>query len=1284
MSVEISGPKGYEWQYRITALIALQNIKADELLVETPGSEDAKLRFNENSDCKVIEFQAKSSRSAITPDVLCRWLAHFPAKAHTDSLLERVINDKNIAVIAARGRCSDAICPLLQNLGCFHPHPKSSDLLIQAILDGLHKITSAKKSDTNLEKDRKAHLRALTLQLNQDKNRVDAALQRVVIWESTSPDTMDMALKHALQKGHRVPQLECENAILKLDQAIRAARDSRGNVLPEIRRCLSIHSADALLGDVPHLPNEKEILLRTCLRETNKIQLTGRSQCGKTHMAKFLAQQMQNEGIHARIGSDANEAFRFLTELNEEQRLFLLDDPFDEKRQNELIDIAEIIRRLVAQIKSHRFLIVTTAIDKVSSIASLLAPLQWIDLSVIERDALMQFWSNRCTTVRLISADVTDKLRAGLAKLNPEELPQPGHLLYLSQLPNLENKSPEELIRLARFDTKALARLIVNRSPISEKIHFGLCAGASTVRRITKDELGYLISQTVERPGFQTLGFTTFGPRETPKFPSPVSCQSLSDEECHELQFLEQSGHIRIIDGRIEFAHPDYLAASKEILASASSLVLDRLLAIVERGLASLDEGVAVNSASILNLVYQHHGTSADVRRSIFEIADNGCGSIFPAVRDAVADTLIEWLPTLDQDFCMRALRRIAHNETSGWKIYWRDETPWTSSESSFEEYLSGPTLRRIHFDDEFLCLIINPDSELFITPSMAWDLVHYLESQPTTLNASEILVELMKQSHAFIRSKTIKILIARHINEPQLYLATIFGERNTSVLRDAITQIIRFWNQTEPAIRDELLIWLKENLSKTAVATSCSPILVDFGEPYSSSTPNWLEQSDPDRKALWVLWSKLMPIYLFAITNQPFGHNSYHMYQTMEVAGNHLDSVSYGELLEAWITWIEGQLRLRRLDESELSVAELFFSNGVQGDNRERLISKILRHTDTGFVVTTVRSMVDHWISLSAVEMSMLELILQSDRTDSRWLRAVAITRKTVPGPIQALLLGRDNLLSDAPETLLDKIPSELLSDAVHVFCGSPQPLWWYALHSQAGNVWKNVLKAIMKNPEHQNFDLAVNEQLFKLQLGGTIDSEFLMIWENLCNDRSPIVRRRLFEHLLKCSVEIVGFNANGIYAWEIFFNQIQDPEENGGYVTRILDNLERISINVDSIDKLFGKSACRNHIFPKMTQELIVLKNLNEITSCGEQQHRKVHIKRLEENLRNTPPRLIQILDFAKDEIDNLNLVEAQHLTLLIKEARENLIEKSSVQREIIEHEKNIWNWVETCLND
>ncbi|MDA3875337.1 MAG: hypothetical protein PF795_15430 [Kiritimatiellae bacterium] len=98
MSVEITGPRGYEWQYRITSLIAIQNLSCEALIIEPAQGEDASLYISDSRSTRVIEIQAKSSSEDIYATDLTRWLAHFE-KRETSTLLDRLLEDSERMVL---------------------------------------------------------------------------------------------------------------------------------------------------------------------------------------------------------------------------------------------------------------------------------------------------------------------------------------------------------------------------------------------------------------------------------------------------------------------------------------------------------------------------------------------------------------------------------------------------------------------------------------------------------------------------------------------------------------------------------------------------------------------------------------------------------------------------------------------------------------------------------------------------------------------------------------------------------------------------------------------------------------------------------------------------------------------------------------------------------------------------------------------------------------------------------------------------------------------------------
>jgi len=110
MSVDASGPKGYEYQYKITVLIALLALKeGNTLYVEKAGSEDATLKLGNTT----LEIQMKREQSHLDMDKFVNWICHFQERVSDNNLIYRVKkHSSNYALFISRSRCSDDIAPL--------------------------------------------------------------------------------------------------------------------------------------------------------------------------------------------------------------------------------------------------------------------------------------------------------------------------------------------------------------------------------------------------------------------------------------------------------------------------------------------------------------------------------------------------------------------------------------------------------------------------------------------------------------------------------------------------------------------------------------------------------------------------------------------------------------------------------------------------------------------------------------------------------------------------------------------------------------------------------------------------------------------------------------------------------------------------------------------------------------------------------------------------------------------------------------------------------------------
>jgi len=412
---------------------------------------------------------------------------------------------------------------------------------------------------------------------------------------------------------------------------------------------------------------------------------------------------------------------------------------------------------------------VTSTLEKVSPVNHLLPAEEWSDVTVRDPETLLNFWNSRFKEQPRLR-DLSAILKSGFGGMNSEELPQIGHLVHLSTIPAIENRTFEEMMELARFDVRSLAKVLIARGPNSRRLHIGLRIGASAVHPISTDDLAYILSDIDDRPGYDdALGLTIQAKSNEVDFPESPPIVSLALEYLHELEHLESLGYIRTSTQGVRFSHPDFVAVSTDVLASGSAIALADRLSILDRGLASLNEFVARRCATTLPVFYRAYGNTADARQLIYDIGKRATSSIFPGVRDIALDAIIDWLPTLQDNARRDAMSLIRNDDYSYGDIRWKGDIPWTSSIRGWEDLFSAPDFSdRSNFED-LLKAITTQNSDRVPTPLEAWNLVHYIEARPMAPGGANALCELTKQSHAFIRAKAAALLIERRIDSPDV-----------------------------------------------------------------------------------------------------------------------------------------------------------------------------------------------------------------------------------------------------------------------------------------------------------------------------------------------------------------------------------------------------------------------------------------------------------------------------------------------------------------------------------
>jgi hypothetical protein len=115
LDIAIIGPEKFAFQDMACIELALsyRPFGTLSLVAEPRGGEDATLTWD-TAPVRILEVQVKGAKGAVGVGELATYLAHYPGRKTSGSLLERLLCDNaRHALFVLTGRCDDDLAPLL-------------------------------------------------------------------------------------------------------------------------------------------------------------------------------------------------------------------------------------------------------------------------------------------------------------------------------------------------------------------------------------------------------------------------------------------------------------------------------------------------------------------------------------------------------------------------------------------------------------------------------------------------------------------------------------------------------------------------------------------------------------------------------------------------------------------------------------------------------------------------------------------------------------------------------------------------------------------------------------------------------------------------------------------------------------------------------------------------------------------------------------------------------------------------------------------------------------------
>ncbi len=1269
MSIEIIGQQKYDIQDMVCVELFL-NFKAKDcfqIRIEPRGEEDAQLQWVENSQENYIEVQVKAGEEKVTLKTIAKFLTHFPPHQSKDCLLERLINDPaRIILFIVSGRCDDITAKLIA------PNDWSGSITQEKVFQNadailfLTELKNIKFKETSLEKKRKQHISNFAKSL-LPKNIINIT-NRVIIIDQMKKEFVSDKCNKILRHDYRIPNDRLEALVLLLLKEIKQAKETQADAAPALREVIKRHSPSPL-RPIDYLPWEDESVWYQKLSNENALLLSGISRCGKTYAARSVAASFQRHGYTILERGGIDEAERFLFDPSDDDRVFVLDDPLGGNRTDyDAVKTLDQLRKLLTHTSPKRKLIVAQnqsplfVTMKERELASCkILNFDWVDLSNPSPELLVTIWekiANEGSVPKYVKTLLSNALLKGTEKL------EIGCLQHLSVLVDKLPQEPNlnDIVRLARTNARDLERSLTTSNKPMQELLLLLAVCSTQNEAISLNEIAFC---TTEKD--ITLPTKTKNRRfrnEELRFTYPEN-YILQDKLAEQLDDLERLRFVDEIDEEeFIFSHSFYRAAAEEVFTNPSTGIRKTAVRFIERGLFCVSPRTTQATAKNLDWLYEIFSNHPKVQDKIVELAidaiENSC---FPATRDICFIFLTQKLVKLPSEIQEKLPGLVSSITTTDiHDVNWHNGHAFIPSSLGIDVF-DATFLDRMYpkintQEVEYKLDKIKNGVPDYISAQDAVQILMYLKSSPEKIT-NHIAHHLLSYDDAMIRAETARIWLSLVRTDDTEVLKRIADDLHPQVTLLTAKGFIHSWDKSSKDRREAILEIIKNTASKPAMAMALLPWLEVFERPHITK-----------EKPPWPIFSTLMPTVLKAL---PFNCicNEARFYNVMEKSVSKLAPEVTLDICEKWINWLERILQHYLPSEFLLAVIS-YLIKGVtrQPQIRLQLISRLLSFPNTGALLVFVKDLIDHWSNLTPDEQDMVIAILTDPRIDQRWLHATAITRHKVPSVIQELILGSGNRLVGAHSVYINT-DEQLLNDALSVYCGDPELLYYLSLQSSQNNLWESILHFVLIRPNHPSFKIVFDR--FLLNADDDLISDAI-------KKHDPKLLETVFNEMLSFFVRT---NATLLpKSWSTLFSLAPDENIRNSWYDQWADAAPAIIYNLSELFKSFSDEKDIKEMIERLkidyTMTTYTLEYCNCLKSLDQRNPDDTITKMLCAFFHEAPPKLLDTYERIITELKRVKI----DVSSLQKESK-NIQEKINANIKDIENrfakvDQHPSNWI------
>lgn len=1264
---------GYDYQFTVNLLFILEAIinedrqKELEIFVEKENEEDAQIIFNKNGSQYILDIQSKHSIHPITNEEFSEWLSHFEAYSSENFLLDKLFKseNRNVVFVSNNRFSNDLTIYLGTNFFAELNNLKQSnfDFIITEIIRNKTNLTPLNSLRYTKLKE---FFDTTCTGLNSRKN----IFSKIRIRENLSDELLEDKIRGLLNKKYKISSSKINKVIIELIDIIRKNAGNSISVTQMILEVLTENSQTTVFRKQNnHIERKEKKYCSEILSQNNILFLTGLPFCGKTLLAKELAQEYMDEGFTIAITDNISKARHFLENTNEDDKILIFEDPFGAVEvKNEVQNIVKGFYDLLNLVEASKKIIVTSRLDILINVLKersledcSINNNNWHDLTLSDKSLSLACWNNYFSIGA--NSSLFEKIMNCLKQRNDSSIFQFGHINYIfnkyKTIENMENLSPDEIISVARLDSEGIKNLILSRGETITKLYLSLCLTANSNDSVDISSLAFVLYniQSYDESTKFKLDYKSYilSKKQSPQFPVYKESFTLSKEDFSELEFLIDRGFLEVDDfEQLRFSHPIYHYAGVlmflELLPKKFSVI--KAQEYIKNSLYLLSGALVYNSLSVLEILLQKMKYKNELKNLIFSMLY----SIFPIVRNKTINIFDGNVEILDENDMRKFVTIIKGEYYDSEDIVWENGMPWY--DISKERKMKFVFIPGMDLSEEG-----NPEQ----IKSLDQELWNELRTYREIPHSKEFLYRCLNSKETFIKSKAFLKLFEMYPEEFDSLRKYLNIESHCLIIYSIFTGAIKSWFSYSKETRLIIKEYFITSLKKVSVSIIATKFLQKFEREYDNDYIEWSEYIEEQKNELWELWADIF----IEFSNRYSAFNNFmyepHLFTTIDYSLPYIkDQMKIIEISKAWFNW------LKNYGSSDYAYSLVdFLMKGTENNSliREEIFREILEVENTSLIVASLNHFINNWDLLSSSEKKEIILLLKrKDRKDIKWLISTALTRRDVPLEISNSIFNFSShfLEMDSNSLYLKVKELEILEELTAVINGDPGELHnILGSSSYSFKYWEKLMIEIIKN-EGDGMALTIALEAFIRRIYDRNSSEVINheIFISFINDSNT--RKKIFSAMLYITCVCVQNNKK---MWDSYFEVIssEEREEN---INEILMYIEAIQNkrNHKDLFELFDEELVEKLLNKSKNDELL-LKFRNIIEVLNE----NMDLQRMSENLPDflkcyiqLPPRFTitnDLLRITMEEIgfSNLEIFEQRRRKLIdISSEKEREIEK------------------------